>query len=346
MSKKEINFSSPKELAKYVIEQTPIGLLDSSLKSLKVLLKEETLNNPDVLKEIKIYKENHLTPISIKNIKSKVIISSLNKDSDGFYYDQRQKVRFKLNAKCEVEKVEEYESKNETRKKIEEKLIEYINKYYNSNFNSSNRMTNQTKPISVNSNNNYLVLKLKKEIENLKSQLSKQEMNKNNEKFKQIENKIIQKKLNDNLRINKNIINNNKDNISKDNVFSFANNTFTNNFYNLRDSKNKPINNNHSINQINDININLKNYNKIIFNHNTMSTNSFISNSKINLKNKTFRTKSNDKAKNDSKKIIYDKNKYIINSDRDFNFKKIYGKKNNFNKNIIEIILQEEIIIN
>ena len=54
-------------------------------------------------------------------------------------------------------------------------------------------MTNQAKPISVNSNNNYLVLKLKKEIENLKSQLSKQEMNKNNEKFKQIENKIIQK---------------------------------------------------------------------------------------------------------------------------------------------------------
>ena len=131
MSNKEINFSSPKELAKYVIDQTPIGLLDSSLKSLKALLKEETLNNPEVLKEIKTYKENHLTPISIKNIKSKVIISSLNKDSDGFYYDQGQKVRFKLNAKCEVEKVEEYESKSETRKKIEKKLIEYISKYYN-----------------------------------------------------------------------------------------------------------------------------------------------------------------------------------------------------------------------
>lgn len=131
MSKNEINFSSPKELAKYIIDQTPIGLLDSSLKSLKALLKEETLNNPEVLKEIKTYKENHLTPISIKNIKSKVIISSLNKDSDGFYYDQGQKVRFKLNAKCEVEKVEEYESKSETRKKIEKKLIEYINKYYN-----------------------------------------------------------------------------------------------------------------------------------------------------------------------------------------------------------------------
>ena len=43
----------------------------------------------------------------------------------------RTKVRFILNAKCEVEKVEEYESKSEIRKKIEEKLIEYINKYYN-----------------------------------------------------------------------------------------------------------------------------------------------------------------------------------------------------------------------
>ena len=258
--------------------------------------------------------------------------------------DIRKHIRIENQLKIKIEDLEfELDDYRTGKNKKKVRNLNCINdSNYNSNFNSSNRMTNQAKPISVNSNNNYLILKLKKEIESLKSQLSKQEMNKNNEKFKQIENKIIQKKLNDNLRINKNIINNNKNNISKDNFFSFANNTFTNNFYNLRDSKNKPINNNHSINQIKDININLKNYNKIIFNHNTMSANSFISNSKINLKNKTFRTKSNDKAKNNSKKIIYDKNKYIINSNRDFNFKKIYGKKNNFNKNIIEIKIKEE----
>jgi hypothetical protein len=131
MSKKEVNYSNPKEIAKFIIDKTPIGLLDSSIKNLKVLLKEETMNNPEILKEIKNYKENHLYPIAIQNVKNKVIISSVNKDSDEFYYDQGQKVRFKLNAKCQVEKLEEYESKSEIRKKIEKKVIEYVNKYYN-----------------------------------------------------------------------------------------------------------------------------------------------------------------------------------------------------------------------
>ena len=130
MSKKEI-YSNPKEIAKYIIDKTPIGYLESSIKNLTILLKEETMNNPEILKEIKNYKENHLTPITIPKVdKKKAIISSINKDSDGFYYDQGQKIRFKLNDKCEVVKLEEYESKNETRKKIEKKLIEYVNKYY------------------------------------------------------------------------------------------------------------------------------------------------------------------------------------------------------------------------
>lgn len=133
MSKQQVNYSNPKEIAKYVIEQTPIGLLDSTLKNLKVLLKETIISSPEILKEIKIYKENHLTPILIKNVKSKAIISSLNKDSDEYYYDQRQKIRFKLGPKCEVINIEEFESKSETRKKIEKKLIEYVNKYYNKN---------------------------------------------------------------------------------------------------------------------------------------------------------------------------------------------------------------------
>jgi len=131
MKEKEINYSNPKEIAKYIISQTPIGLLNSSLNCLKVLLKEEVLKTPEVLQEIKNYKENHYMPITIENVKSKVIISALNKDSDDYYYDQGQKIRFKLNLKCEVENLEEFESKNETRRKIEKKLIEYINKYYN-----------------------------------------------------------------------------------------------------------------------------------------------------------------------------------------------------------------------
>ena len=135
MAENEIDFEKPKEIVKYIIRQTPIGLLNSSIKNVNSLLndklKENVMNIPEILEEIKIYNENHLMPISDKKLKSKVIISSITKDSDGFYYDQGKKVKFKLNSKCQVEKVEEFESKNETKKLVEKKLIEYINKYYN-----------------------------------------------------------------------------------------------------------------------------------------------------------------------------------------------------------------------
>ncbi len=139
--------------------------------------------------------------------------------------DIRRHIRIEQQLKIKIEDLE-FELDDYRTGKIKKKVrnLNCINdSNYNSNFNSSNRMTNQAKPISVNSNNNYLILKLKKEIESLKSQLSKQEMNKNNEKFKQIENKIIQKKLNDNLRINKNIINNNKN--KKEEISSLNNNS-------------------------------------------------------------------------------------------------------------------------
>ena len=207
------------------------------------------------------------------------------------------------------------------------------------NYNEANN--NVEKPISVNSNNNYIITKLKKENENLKLKLLKLEnesnnttYNSNNDKYKHIDNKIHQKKLNDGIRITKNIINN-KNYISKNNYYSFGNNTFTNNFYNLKENKPK-INNNSSNN---DLDINLKNYTKMIFNHKT-SANSFIAHPKKNHNNKNefiktfsiFKTDSN-KKNNNTKKLIYEKNKT--------QFKKIH---NNFTEsnNFIEIKIKDE----
>ena len=209
------------------------------------------------------------------------------------------------------------------------------------NYNDVNN--NIEKPISVNSNNNYIISKLKKENENLKLKLLKLEnesnnttYNSNNDKYKHIDNKIHQKKLNDGIRITKNIINN-KNYISKNNYYSFGNNTFTNNFYNLKENKPK-INNNSSNN---DLDINLKNYTKMIFNHKT-SANSFIANPKKNHNNNNknefiktfsiFKTDSN-KKNNNTKKLIYEKNKT--------QFKKIH---NNFTEsnNFIEIKIKDE----
>lgn len=195
------------------------------------------------------------------------------------------------------------------------------------------------KPISVNSNNNYIISKLKKENENLKLKLSKLEnesnnttYNSNNDKYKQIDNKIHQRKINDGIKITKNIINN-KNYISKNNYYSFGNNTFTNNFYNLKENKSK-INNNSSNN---DLNINLKNFTKMLFNNKT-SANSFIAHPKKNNNNKNELIKSfpifkTDSNKKNSKKLIYEKNK--------IQFKKIHN--NLFeNNNFIEIKIKDE----
>ena len=131
MSKEEILHQDPKEIAKYIISHTPIGLLDSSLENLKILVKEEILKSPEITKEIKTYKENHLIPMTIPNVENKVIVSPYNKDNEDFYYDQIQKIRFKLNDKYEPENIEEYIINTEMFRKISRRMEEYVNKYYN-----------------------------------------------------------------------------------------------------------------------------------------------------------------------------------------------------------------------
>ena len=273
--------------------------------------------------------------------------------------DIRRHIRIEQQLKIKIEDLE-FELDDYRTGKIKKKVknLVYLNEpgYYSNynypkqknkfsefnNYNSTNnndKNNKNEKPISVNSNNNYLISKLKKENESLKIKLSKLENESNNsnninynDKYRQIENKILHKKLNEGIRITKNIINN-QNYISKNNYYSFANNTYTNNFYNIKENKYKSNNNS----TINDININLKNYNKIIFNNNTETSNSFVAypntNNTINKSEtiKTFQIVPNNtinKIKSNSKKIIYDKNKT--------QFKKIN------NNNFIEIKIKEE----
>ena len=266
--------------------------------------------------------------------------------------DIRKHIRVEQQLKIKIEDLE-FELDDYRTGKIKKKVKNLVcvnesgyNGVYNNYQKQNNKNSIGDKPISVNSNNNYLINKLKKENENLKIKLSKLENESNNsnninynEKYKQIENKILHKKLNDGIRITKNIINN-QNYISKNNYYSFANNTYTNNFYNIKENRYKSNNNS----AINDININLKNYNKIILNHNTETSNSFVAypnsiNNSSNNNNKSeliktfqiIKNNSNNKIKSNSKKIIYDKNK--------IQFKKI-GNKNN--SNYIEIKIKEE----
>ena len=134
MSKNEdIIHQDPKEIAKYIINHTPVGLLDSALINLKVLVKKDVIDSPEIQQELNKYKQDHLIPIKIPNLQKKVLISSYNKDSDEFYYDQIQKIRFKLNNKYEPENIEEYDVNTEIFRKIWRRVDEYIKKYYKEN---------------------------------------------------------------------------------------------------------------------------------------------------------------------------------------------------------------------
>ena len=50
----------------------------------------------EVKKLIHNYGETHLSPLSNDVTNSNVVISPLTKDSEGFYHDQGQKVKFKI----------------------------------------------------------------------------------------------------------------------------------------------------------------------------------------------------------------------------------------------------------
>ena len=204
----------------------------------------------------------------------------------------------------------------------------YINNEKIKTDQNNNKNNALDKPICVNSNNNYLLVKLKKENENLRLRLSKYESNHN--RIKPVENKIKQKKFENAVRITKKVINN-KPLITKssNNFSNFANNTYTNNFYNAKDNKIKNNTNSSAYNN---------NFNKNIFNANTMATNSFVAHNKKGGKNRiiksfsVFRSSSKNKSKSKTKRKIYDKIKN--------NYKKIQNKLSN--SNFMEIKIKEK----
>ena len=119
------------KVAKYIIKKTPIGHLGKSLENLKALVGEQVMETDDVKKEIHNYGEAHLSSVENNFTNTKVVISNLTKDSEGFYYDQGQKVKFKIGIESgSVEEAQETESPNELRDIVDNKVKEYLNKCY------------------------------------------------------------------------------------------------------------------------------------------------------------------------------------------------------------------------
>jgi len=106
-------------VAKYIIKKTPIGHLGKSLENLKSVVGEQVMDTDEVKQEIHSYGETHLSAVNNDVTNTKVVISSLTKDGEGFYYDQGQKVKFKIGLESgAVEEAQPAEVQNELRNVI------------------------------------------------------------------------------------------------------------------------------------------------------------------------------------------------------------------------------------
>jgi capping protein alpha len=133
------NLENAINVAKYIISQTPIGHLNKSIQNLKSLIGEETMESETINKELEQYAENHLTHVQYNDEGKKIVISNLNKDNNGFYIDQGQQIKIKLNITGgEIQEKEKYEETNKLRNEIDYKVKEYINKYYSKQVTESN----------------------------------------------------------------------------------------------------------------------------------------------------------------------------------------------------------------
>ena len=102
------------KVSKYIIKKIPIGHLGKGLENLRGLVGGQVMDTEEVKTEIHTYGETHLSSVPNSVTNTKVVISPLTKDQDGYYYDQGQKVKFKIGLDSgEVEDAQSIEYQNE-----------------------------------------------------------------------------------------------------------------------------------------------------------------------------------------------------------------------------------------
>ena len=119
------------KVAKYIIKKTPLGHLGKCLENLRALVGDQVVDTEEVKEEIYNYGSTHLSQVPNDVTNTKVVISNLTKDEEGFYYDQGQKVKFKIGIESgQVEEAQSIECDNSLRDAVDNKMKEYLNKCY------------------------------------------------------------------------------------------------------------------------------------------------------------------------------------------------------------------------
>lgn len=94
-------------IVKYLVHETPIGHLKSTIENLKVILGLDLLEVAEIKSEISRYDELHLRQVNF--LDDKILLSSINKDSEGYYHDQNKNLKILVSPINEnIDKVEKY----------------------------------------------------------------------------------------------------------------------------------------------------------------------------------------------------------------------------------------------
>ena len=124
------------EAAKFIIENTPIGLLNDINNYIK-LIDEKLTYSSEYNNIIKKYEEDHFKQIPLENDKS--LITNYNKDNENYYHDQTKKYKVQILPLSEnFEKLEKLTDENILQTLIEKEIANYQNKYYTKDNTSHN----------------------------------------------------------------------------------------------------------------------------------------------------------------------------------------------------------------
>ncbi len=125
-------------IIKFLIKETPVGHVKSTIDNLKVILGLELTENDEIHKELVQFEEEHLRHVNVND--EKIVLSSFNKGEDGFYYDQLKKLKICIGPLSEnIEKIETVDENTcEMSVKINEALKKHIEKNYKSSVTASN----------------------------------------------------------------------------------------------------------------------------------------------------------------------------------------------------------------
>ena len=124
------------DAAKFIIENTPIGLLNDINNYIK-LIDEKLTYSSEYNNIIKKYEEDHFKQIPLENDKS--LITNYNKDNENYYHDQTKKYKVQILPLSEnFEKLEKLTDENILQTLIEKEIANYQNKYYTKDNTSHN----------------------------------------------------------------------------------------------------------------------------------------------------------------------------------------------------------------